>query len=303
MPPVCRCACVCVNKNISWLEDRRKNSTSVSCVPTLFADEILAFIFCFKKGGEHSDACRAWSSPASPVLPLFSWKLSSPGSSGDVITVQPTCKTHSLGECISLIEHSWLLFLTVCIKGRLFSFLFFSFRGPHSLLKRGASIHNREKEQGRNSSDARRQSAAKAPASRQGSQFRAEVELWHSGTCITAQKIMCNITRWRWRDGNIDQLAIMCHTLPCIIFQLLFSQRWAESWHNLFNGAAVDMEVTSLIICASLSWLIGFILSFIIMWAIWLQCGSGGREKNPNKPDCSGLCRVNIMKSLALALF
>lgn len=248
----------------------------------------------FQEGGEHSDACRAWSSPASPVLPLFSWKLSSPGSSGDVITVQSTCKTHSLGECISLIEHSWLLFLTVCIKGWLFSFFsHFFFHRPRSLLKRGTSVHNREKERARNSSDARRQSAAEAPAGRRGSRYLCR------GWAMTLRDLHYgseNNVQYHGRDGNIDQQAIMCHTSPCIIFQLLLSRRWAESWHNLFNGAAVDMEVTSLIICASLSWLIGFILSFIIVWAIWLQCVCVGGDKK--KPDCFGLCTVTLWKAL-----
>lgn len=86
-----------------------------SSVPRLFADEILAFIFCFKR--EESMAMPAEHEVLPPHQPSPSfWKLSSPGSSGDVITVQSTCKTHSPGECISLIDHSWLLFLTARIR-------------------------------------------------------------------------------------------------------------------------------------------------------------------------------------------
>lgn len=135
---------MCVNEKhlISWLEREHKEeemneaAESVSSVPRLFA--AISIHILFQEGGVHGDACRAWSSPAPPAFtpPLF-WKLPTPGSSGDVITVQSTCKTHSPGECISLIDHSWLLFLTARIR----KWLFCSF----PLLKCIPRHHNQEK--------------------------------------------------------------------------------------------------------------------------------------------------------------
>ena len=106
---------------ISWLERQQKEkgidepAQIVSSIPRLFADEILAFIFCFKR--EESMAMPAEHEVLLPrqISLFFFPKNSLFGSSGDVITVQSTCKTHSPRERVSLIDHSWLLSLTARI--------------------------------------------------------------------------------------------------------------------------------------------------------------------------------------------
>lgn len=200
---------MCVNEKhlISWLEREHKEeemneaAQSVSSVPRLFA--AISIHILFQEGGVHGDACRAWSSPAPPAFtppPPF-WKLPTPGSSGDVITVQSTCKTHIPGECISLIDHSWLLFLTARIR----KWLLCSF----PLLKCIPRRHNQEKMIVIHKMHVDNQRAGWKIFVSQAVSHSAEawdilrVKLW--------LRIQCALSHSGW---IIDQRAITCHTSP-----------------------------------------------------------------------------------------
>lgn len=164
--------------------------------------QLLAFIFCFKREecmampAEHEVLLPRQLSPPPPF-----WKLPTPGSSGDVITVQSTCKTHIPGECISLIDHSWLLFLTARIR----KWLLCSF----PLLKCIPRRHNQEKMIVIHKMHVDNQRAGWKIFVSQAVSHSAEawdmlrVKLW--------LRIQCALSHSGW---IIDQRAITCHTSP-----------------------------------------------------------------------------------------
>lgn len=209
---------VCEQKHfISWQhkeEGMNEPVQSVSSVLRLFADEILAFIFCFKR-----EECMPMPAEHEVLLPRqlspFFWKLSSPGSSGDVITVQSTCKTHSPGECISLIDHSWLLFLTARIRKWLLCSL--------PLLKCTPRCHNREKRVLIHKMHADNQSIVWVS---QYFDLVIQRELLclavTSKKFIIAENMMCNIThRWKYWSVSNHMPYIAMHNISAFIFRAI----------------------------------------------------------------------------------
>lgn len=94
---------------------RRDEWTSTTCLlcPSSVCWWDITIHILFQEGGRRRRRRlqRLQFSRLASFLPLLENRCR--GSPGDVITVQSTCKTRSPGECISLIDHSWLLFLTV----------------------------------------------------------------------------------------------------------------------------------------------------------------------------------------------
>lgn len=184
-------------------------------------------------------------------LPSFSpllEKLSSPGSSGDVITVQSTCKTHRPGEGFSLIDHPWLLFSPAHITEMASAQC--SFAEMYTMKSQSGLIHRTHPHDGN------------------------PKMMWG----ILFLDLSCDI----WGGLHYGwEFNVLYHNSDRrdILYDI---HRHAEyfRFHFPSNEQGVDTislmvlqsntEVISLIILAT-PWLIGFILSFIILWAIWLQ--------------------------------